>query len=230
MRKRQFTNSAKTVRINTEKEAEVIILKETEISRATLGRIPIYLKYLETLPPETENISATSIAKALGLGDVQVRKDLGALCGSGKPKVGYATDELIACLKNFLDGKNGETVIVGAGKLGRALLDYGGFGQFGLSLLAAFDAKTLDEEKSDRGKPILPMALFPSFCAENKVKIGIIAVPAESAQDVCDLFLENGIKAIWCFAPCRLSAPPDVMIRYENMALSLAHLKSQITN
>lgn len=230
MRKRQFTNFAKTVKIKTEKEAEVIILKETEISRAALGRIPIYLKYLESLPEETENISATSIAKALGLGEVQVRKDLGALCGSGKPKIGYSTAELIVCLKNFIGGRNGETVIVGAGKLGRALLDYGGFGQFGLSLLAAFDAKTAAEERSDSGKPILPMSFFSEFCTENNVKIGIIAVPAEAAQSVCDLFIENGIKAIWCFAPCRLAAPADVMIQYENMALSLAHLKSQITN
>lgn len=208
----------------------MIILKETEISRATLGRIPLYLSYLESLPRGTENISATSIAKALGLGDVQVRKDLGALCGSGRPKIGYLTDELIACLKYFLGSKNGETVIVGAGKLGRALLDYGGFGQFGLSLLAAFDAKIRTEEKSDTGKPILPMSEFSVFCKENNVKIGIIAVPAESAQSVCDLFLANGIKAVWCFAPCRLSAPSDAIIQYENMALSLAHLKSQITN
>lgn len=203
-------------------------MKEAEISRATLGRIPSYLKYLKNLPPEVMNISATTVAKDLGLGEVQVRKDLGALCGSGKPKIGYSTAELTVSLESFLGRENGGTVIVGAGKLGRALLDYGGFTDYGLSLLAAFDTKVTDVQTSDEGKPILPMDKFLEFCTEHSVKIGIIAVPAASAQDVCNLFYENGIKVMWCFAPCQLYKPADAVIQYENMALSLAHLKMQI--
>lgn len=104
-----------------------VILKETEISRPALGRIPMYLRFLKGLPESMQNISSTVIAKELGLGEVQVRKDLGALCGSGKPKVGYQREELIGSLEKFMTGDKVEAVIVGAGRLGKALLDYSGF-------------------------------------------------------------------------------------------------------
>ena len=205
-----------------------VALREADVSRATLGRIPTYLKYLKSLPPHRKNISATAISKDLGLGEVQVRKDLGTLCGSGKPKIGYLTEELISCLERFLCSKNGGTVIIGAGKLGRALLDYGVFSDYGLDIMAAFDIKVTEEEKSASGKRILPVHDFPDFCKNHDVKIGIIAVPPESAQEVCNLLYENGVKAMWCFAPCQLYKPADAIIQYENMALSLAHLKMQI--
>lgn len=203
-------------------------MREADVSRATLGRIPTYLKYLKSLPQHRKNISATAISKELGLGEVQVRKDLGTLCGSGKPKIGYRTEELISSLERFLCYKNGGTVIIGAGKLGRALLDYGVFSDYGLDIMAAFDIKVTEEEKSASGKRILPVHDFPDFCKNHDVKIGIIAVPPESAQEVCNLLYENGVKAMWCFAPCQLYKPADAIIQYENMALSLAHLKMQI--
>lgn len=203
-------------------------MKKTEISRATIGRIPIYLECLKNLPSCVETISATNVAKALGLGEVQVRKDLAALCGFGKPKIGYMVSDLKASLESFLGCKNGGTVIIGAGRLGKALLDYEGFSNFGISILAAFDTKALGEERSARGKPLLPMEELPGFCKENDVKIGIIAVPADAAQDVCNRLCEIGIRAIWCFAPCLLYKPADVTIQYENMATSLAYLKMQI--
>ena len=205
-----------------------VALREADVSRATLGRIPTYLKYLKSLPPHRKNISATAISKDLGLGEVQVRKDLGTLCGSGKPKIGYLTEELISSLERFLCSKNGVTVIIGAGELGRPLLDYGVFSDYGLDIMAAFDIKVTEEEKSASGKRILPVHDFPDFCKNHDVKIGIIAVPPESAQEVCNLLYENGVKAMWCFAPCQLYKPADAIIQYENMALSLAHLKMQI--
>ena len=205
-----------------------VALREADVSRATLGRIPTYLKYLKSLPPHRKNISATAISKDLGLGEVQERKDLGTLCGSGKPKIGYLTEELIPSLERFLCSKNGGTVIIGAGKLGRALLDYGIFSDYGHDIMAAFDIKVTEEEKSASGKRILPVHDFPDFCKNHDVKIGIIAVPPESAQEVCNLLYENGVKAMWCFAPCQLYKPADAIIQYENMALSLAHLKMQI--
>ena len=128
-----------------------VALKEADVSRATLGRIPAYLKYLKALPTHIKNISATAISKELGLGEVQVRKDLGAICGSGKPKIGYLTEELIQSLESFLCPRNGGTVIIGAGKLGRALLDYSVFSDYGLDVMAAFDIKVTEEELSASG-------------------------------------------------------------------------------
>lgn len=205
-----------------------VTVRDAEISRATLGRIPGYLRYLKRLPQEVANVSATTVAKELGLGEVQVRKDLGALCGSGKPKIGYVKEELIKSLESFLESKNGETVIIGAGRLGRALLDYDGFDKFGLSIVAAFDKNADSGLLSDSGKPILPMEKLPEFCKEHNVKIGIIAVPADAAQEICNTLYDNGIKAMWCFAQCKLYKPADAVIQYENLALSLAHLKMQL--
>lgn len=201
-------------------------MKTTDVSRAALGRIPVYLKFLESLPQDVETVSATTIAKALGFGEVQVRKDLGAICGSGKPRIGYTVADLKASLECLIDSRNGKTVIVGAGKLGRALLDYGGFSDYGLDILAAFDTEVSQNNAS--GKPILPIDGLHDFCKENNVSIGVIAVPAKAAQEVCDKLCQSGIKAIMSFAPCKLTAPDGVAIQYENMALSLAHLKTQI--
>lgn len=201
-------------------------MKTTDVSRAALGRIPVYLKFLEGLPQETETVSATTIAKALGFGEVQVRKDLGAICGSGKPRIGYTVSDLRESLESLIDSRNGKTVIVGAGKLGRALLDYGGFSDYGLDILAAFDTEVPQNSASE--KPILPIDGLRDFCKENNVSIGVIAVPAKAAQEVCDKLCQSGIKAVMSFAPCKLTAPEGVAIQYENMALSLAHLKTQI--
>ena len=201
-------------------------MKTTDVSRAALGRIPVYLKFIESLPQNVETVSATTIAKALGFGEVQVRKDLGAICGSGKPRIGYTVFDLKASLECLIDSRNGKTVIVGAGKLGRALLDYGGFSDYGLDILAAFDTDVSQNNAS--GKPILPIDGLHDFCKENNVSIGVITVPAKAAQEVCDKLCQSGIKAIMSFAPCKLTAPEGVAIQYENMALSLAHLKTQI--
>ena len=201
-------------------------MKTTDVSRAALGRIPVYLKFIESLPQDVETVSATTIAKALGFGEVQVRKDLGAICGSGKPRIGYTVSDLKESLESLIDSRNGKTVIVGAGKLGRALLDYGGFSNYGLDILAAFDTEVSQNNAS--GKPILPIDGLHDFCKENDVSIGVIAVPATAAQEVCDKLCQSGIKAIMSFAPCKLTAPEGVAIQYENMALSLAHLKTHI--
>lgn len=204
-------------------------MKQIEVSRATMGRIPTYLKYLKSTNHYTENISATVLAKKLGLGEVQVRKDLAAVSGAGRPKTGYKISELITALEKFLEyDEESKVVIVGAGKLGRALLDYGGFKDYGLDIMAAFDIKVKDAEHSNSGKPVYSMDLFDSFCKNNNVKIGVIAVPADSAQEVCDRCVKNGVRAIWCFAPCTLSVPPEIPVQYENMGLSLAYLNKKI--
>ena len=203
-------------------------MEQNKLSKATLGRVPVYLSFLKSLDENIKTISATTIAKQLGFGEVQVRKDLGAISATGKPRVGYIRSELTARLEELLENEDGNAVIVGAGRLGKALLDYTGFKDYGINMLAAFDVKISDEETSKGGKKLLPVSQLSSFCKKNNVKLGVIAVPTKNAQDVCNLLCESGVKAIWCFAACRLYKPADVIIQYENMALSLAHLKMQI--
>ena len=203
--------------------------KASEISRATIGRIPIYLNYLKETTRGEEHISATTIAKALGLGEVQVRKDLAVASGVGRPKTGYHAKDLITSLEKFLgQDEHSPVVIVGAGKLGQALLDYGGFHDYGLDIIAAFDKAVAHTVQSHSGKPIYPMTDFETFVKMHDVKIGVIAVPASEAQKVCDLLIGAGIRAIWCFAPVSLTLPSEIPVQYENMGLSLAYLNKKI--
>lgn len=197
------------------------------ISKATLGRLPTYLKYLKEIRQNCPNVSATGISKALGYGEVQVRKDLGAVSGKGKPKIGYNTEELIGMLEICLGQKSvKQAVIVGAGKLGRALLDYDGFSDYGLEISAAFDINVNKVQYSDARKPIMPMSEFEGFCYRNDIKIGIITVPKNAAQQVCDLMVKSNVSAVWSFAAGNLSVPDKVSLRQENLALSLAHLNN----
>lgn len=192
----------------------------------------MYLSYIQGLPEDApKNISATTIAEALQLNDVQVRKDLASVSSSGKPKVGYNVKDLIAELEAFL-GYNDidNAVIVGAGSLGKALLNYSGFKAYGLNIIAAFD---LCEEPTEfQGKTVFPITQLGSFCRKVNVHIGIITVPASSAQEICDLLVESGIRAIWNFAPVHLVVPDGILVQNENMASSLAllsnHLREQM--
>ena len=201
------------------------------ISKATLGRLPSYLEFLRNLPPDkVPYISATAIAKHLGLGEVQVRKDLAAVSGAGKPKLGYVTAELVEKLEDFL-GCNQLTsaVLVGAGKLGRALLQYDEFEKYGVKISAAFDSNERAISLGSKTE-ILPMNQFEYFCKTKNIKLGIITVGEGSAQAVCDQMVKSGITAIWNFAPCKLKVPVGILLQNENLALSLAHLNNQLCN
>ena len=208
-------------------------MERKEISKAVLKRLPGYLSYLKTMQPgASPYISATALANALGMGEVQVRKDLAMVSDGGRPKIGYLRERLIDDLEQFLGYDNTtDAVLIGAGQLGQAPLGYGGFDAYGLHILAAFDANPAAEKTVD-GKPIYPISQLEGFCKINKVLMGIITVPAEHAQSVCDQLIACGIKAIWTFAPTHLEVPEHILVQYENMATSLAvlsmHLQAQI--
>lgn len=204
-------------------------MEKRSIPKATLGRVPVYLRYVRGLPDEIDStISATKIARGVFLGEVQVRKDLALISGRGKPRVGYERDKLICDLENCLGSeKMTNAVLVGAGKLGRALLDYDGFEEFGVKIVAGFDCND-SILQTGKSKSILPIKEIEAYCAVNDIKIGIITVGQGSAQEVCDRLVACGVKAIWNFAPCTLRVPPNVLLKHEELALSLAHLNSKI--
>lgn len=205
-----------------------------EISKSTVKRLPLYLSYLKSLPDDGPiHISATALAAALGMGEVQVRKDLALISDGGRPKIGYRREGLIRDIEDFLGYANtNDAVLVGAGKLGRALLGYSGFAEYGLNIVAAFDSDDALIGTSKSGKPIMHMSRLDEFCAKHKIRIGIITVPSEYAQGVCNRLIDNGILAIWNFAPTHLDVPDHILVQSENMAASLAilskHLSEQV--
>ena len=158
-------------------------MSQKEISKAVLKRLPGYLSYLKSnRDPVSPYISATALANALGMGEVQVRKDLAMVSNGGRPKIGYLRDSLIEDIEQFLGYDNTtDAILVGAGKLGQALCGYGGFDAYGLNIVAAFDAKPA-ATATEEGTPIYPMSELESFCRSNMVLMAIITVPAEHAH------------------------------------------------
>ena len=204
-------------------------VEKSKITKAMLGRLPQYLSLLKALSEkDSPFISATRIAGELSLGEVQVRKDLSIVCGKGKPKRGYRISDLISSIETCL-GQTQITsaVLVGAGKLGKALLEYDEFEKYGVQIQAAFDCNE-QVLKLHTSLEVLPMTQLESYCRENRIQIGIITVGEGSAQTVCDQMLACGITAIWNFAPCKLKVPEGIVFLQENLALSLAYLNNQL--
>ena len=205
-------------------------MERKEISKSVLKRLPGYLAYLKSIvDAPTPYISATALAYALGMGEVQVRKDLALVSDGGRPKVGYPREKLIEDIEQFLGYDNTtDAVLIGAGKLGRALLEFSGFEEYGIQIVAAFDCNDQVLRYGRTSKEILPLREFEQYCREQEIRIGIITVGAGSAQQVADLMVAAGIRAIWNFAPCELQLPYHVILKQENLALSLAYLCNQL--
>ena len=195
---------------------------QSTLSKATLGRLPMYLQFIRRMV--AEKVSATQIAKGLGLGEVQVRKDLASVCTAGLPKVGYP----VSALRRDMEKALGvdvpvSAVIVGAGKLGSALMEYDGFGDYGIEIAAAFD-RSPSFFPLHGYAPVYPMEQLAAFCSAHHIQTGILTVPAEAAQSAADEMTAAGLTAILNFAPYPIKTPPNVTVHQVNIALSLAYL------
>lgn len=202
------------------------------ISKQALLRLPYYLNYLKVLQTSgAETVSAPKIAAALSLNEVQVRKDIAFVSScAGKPKLGFDVALLIRDFESFLGYDNvNEAILVGAGLLGRSLLQYKGFSAYGLHLIAAFDQDpALTRLRFNGEQKIFPMEKLENLCQRMRIHIGIICVPEASAQAVCDRLVACGIRAIWNFAPTHLTVPDGILVQNENIASSLAVLSAHL--
>jgi redox-sensing transcriptional repressor len=179
----------------------------------------------------TGNISSAIIASALGMNDVQVRKDLAVVSNKGRPKLGYVTKDLVADLEHFLGyDSNSDAVLAGVGNLGKALLFYENFEKYGLNIVAAFDIEPGLMGTKVGKVPVLDSADISLVCRRMNLRVGIITAPAHCAQMICDKMLMGGVLAIWNFAPVNLRVPADIVLRNEDMAASLAVITKQLEN
>lgn len=202
---------------------------EPTIPLKVLQRLPSYLPLLKEKRHAGQVFTASSaIAAELGLTEIQVRKDLATISKGGRPKVGYVIVDLIRDIEKALGYDNvQDAVLIGAGKLGRALMDYQGFKEYGLNIIAGFDIN-VGENETAGGKPVYPMEKLNDLCRRMQIHMGIITVPAAHAQEACDRLVEAGVVAIWNFAPAHLWTPEDILVRTENMAASLAVLSNYL--
>jgi len=205
--------------------------KPVLLSEQALKRLPRYLWYLKELQRDhCEYVTAPAVARHLGLNEVQVRKELSCMSSiPGRPRMGFLVDNLVENMENYLGYRNvDEAVLVGVGSLGKALLGYDGFDQCGIHILAAFDHNEALDGLSFHGKSLFSARKITDLCRRLNVKIGIIAVPKEQAQIVCDQLIAGGVRAIWNFAAVQLRVPEHVLVRNEDLASSLALLTHQL--
>ena len=203
--------------------------KTAEISKAAFLRFPAYLRYLKAEEAAGVGyVSSSEIAEDMHLSAVCVRKDLALVASEpGKPRLGFAVGKLIGDLERAL-GYHLKThaCVVGAGRLGRAFLVYEGFEHYGIDVVAAFDISPA-QVGALRGKPIYPMERLKEIAERENVRLGILTVPGEAAQQACDAMVEAGITAILSFAPAYVRVPEGVTLRCEDLAATLASLSAE---
>lgn len=192
----------------------------------TIRRLPTYLYKLSEMRKAGISIVATpELARYMNLGEIVIRKDLAITGVSGQPGVGYKVKELIEAIKSYLNWDNAsEAILVGAGSLGSALLGYEGFEEYGLKIIAAFDADPGKIGTEIHGRSVFGVDRLAELVRRLQVRIGIICVPAAFAQEVADAMVAGGIRGIWNFANVSLKVPEEVVVQREVIAGGLAVL------
>ncbi|AWI07047.1 redox-sensing transcriptional repressor Rex [Clostridium drakei] len=194
--------------------------KKKNISMAVIKRLPKYYRYLgQLMKNDVDRISSKELSEKIGFTASQIRQDLNCFGDFGQQGYGYNVTELHSQIGNILGlTKPYKTVVVGAGNIGQAISNYTRFEKTGFNLDAIFDINPKLIGIRIRDIEIRDIDYLPSYLKENPTEIGIICVPANSAQKVCDTLVKNGVKGIWNFAPVDLVIPDDVKV--ENVHLS----------
>jgi redox-sensing transcriptional repressor len=197
-----------------------------EIPRKTIYRLSVYLRCLARLKENNiHTVSSEALAKVAGVKSTQLRKDLAYFGQFGTRGLGYDVSELSKMISDELGTTSLQPVIlVGVGNLGLALMSYRGFEKEGFEIVAAFDAEPKRRRDKKFSQPLLGMEELPTFVHDRHVKMAILAVPAEVAQEVVNQLIQAGVVGILNFSPIVLSVPEEVMVNNVNLAIELENL------
>ena len=198
-----------------------------KVPEPTLRRLPWYLSVCRLLKQQGEQyVSSTRLSKETNIVASQIAKDLSCVNIVGRTRVGYEIDNLLSVLEDFLGfTRVHKAFIFGAGRLGSALLNDKGLRQFGLEVVAAFDTNPRVVGNNVAGIPVFHINELEAKMKRYDVRIGILTVPIDRAQEVADKMVVWGIKAIWNFTPLRIRVPDDIVV--QNTSL-YAHLSLMI--
>jgi len=190
----------------------------------TIKRLPTYLHILKRLKAEGEEyVSTTALINELDFKPILVRKDLVLMGIPGKPRTGYCLIDIIQAIEKFLGWNNvDEAFLIGTGALGSALMGHKPFEENGLKIVAGFDIDPERVGKIIHGKKIFHLSKLKELAHSMKVKVGIITVPWQAAQEVADVLIEAGIVGIWNFSMVKLKTPPEIVCHNENLSGGLA--------
>ena len=200
------------------------------VPNPAVRRLSLYLRQLESFKrKDRRTVSSKQLGESLGLTDAQVRKDFAYFGQFGHPGIGYRVDDLIGQVKRILGtDKTWNVLLVGAGNLGRALMAYRGFDQKGFRLTAVFDADANKISRKLGQFVIQPLDQLAETARKENIKLAILAVPADSAQEVADRLVDAGIRGLLNFAPVSITVPPDVALNAVDLAVQLEQLSFQV--
>jgi redox-sensing transcriptional repressor len=203
-----------------------------KIAESTVRRLSLYLRFLEEFEERgIETVSSEALAARGGTTSAQVRKDLSFFGSFGKRGLGYSVTELVQRLREILGlGRTYRVAMIGAGKIGSALVQYRGFRQRGFEIVAIFDADPAKVGRNWNGLTVRDVRELETELKRQAVDIAVIVTPADAAQAVADKVLALGVKAILNFAPIQLMVPDDVVVKTVNLALELETLSYALTN
>ena len=198
----------------------------SNIPDIVVGRVPLYLRELTQMAAEGKKItSSQELGQRLGISSAQIRKDLSQFGEFGKQGTGYNITFLSEQIRRILKvDQLWNVVLVGAGDLGRAVANYGGFIDRGFRITRIYDIDPQKIGQKVGGFTIHDVALLVGDIRKEKIKIAMLAVPALDAQSVTDLLVEAGIRAILCYAPVSLDVPEGIKIQYIDPVLRLQHM------
>ena len=201
------------------------------IPKPTIKRLSLYLREIDRRVEHGEQrTSSRQLGVALGLADTQVRKDLACFGQFGHPGVGYSTSELAARLRTIL-GKDHvwNVAIVGAGKIGQAIMGYGRFGEEGFNTIAVFDGNEKIVGSEISGHMVHSMSSLDDVIGKLDVRLGIVAVPEEVAQEVASRLVEAGVSGILNFAPIRLDVDAGVNVVNVDFTAAIEELAFKVS-
>ncbi len=196
-----------------------------------IGRLPIYLRALSRLANEGQEVTSShELGRRLGISSAQIRKDLSHFGGFGKQGTGYQIAYLVDQLRQVLKvDQEWEVAVIGAGDLGTALLHYKGFSDRGFRIACVFDNSPQKIGKKIGEFMVHPLDEMQTIIQERGIKIAMIAVPAEKAQEVANKLIEIGVRAILNYAPMTLNVPPEVKVQYIDPVIQMQRMTFYLT-
>ena len=206
-------------------------MEQRKISRAVISRLPRYYRYLgDLLEAGVERISSNDLSKKMQVTASQIRQDLNNFGGFGQQGYGYNVKYLYTEIGKILGlDKDHNFIIIGAGNLGQALANYASFERNGFILKSLFDVNPRLEGVTIRGIPVRMLDELEGYLLENDIEIAALTLPKSKAEEVADVLVANGIKAIWNFAHTDLTLPKDVIVESVHLADSLMKLSYNIS-
>jgi redox-sensing transcriptional repressor len=197
-----------------------------KLSRASVGRLSLYLRRLEELLRDgTTRVSSSLLGETLGVTDAQVRKDLASVGNLGHPGIGYDASELVSAIRRVLGiDREWAVALVGVGNLARALLRYRGFRERGFRIVALFDAHPAKVGEQVDDLVVHAPEDMGRVIAETGAELGVLSVPSEASQAVADALIAAGIRGLLNFAPQVLRVPPGVSVVSVDLTVQLEHL------